>query len=91
MVYEALSNVIYENEAIHLAGAYGFRIPTSNLVIHEHILALLMISKFDSALDLIDAADEDDFILLLLQAEIYILLDQHNKAIQSLNKWVDIY
>ena len=69
-----------------LSDAFKFRNPTSDVVAHEHILALLMSSQFDQALNLIEMADEDDFILLLLHAEISIHLNHLKKAIQLLSK-----
>jgi len=45
-----------------------------------------MTSQFDQALNLMEMADEDDFILLLLHAEISFHMNHLKKAIQLLNK-----
>lgn len=87
MVYEQLNWSIQNSEEIPtLSDAFHFRNPTLDVVTHEHILALLLTSRFDQALTLIETADEDDFILLLLHAEICILMDHQKTAIQLFSK-----
>ena len=53
---------------------------------HEHVLSLLRSGDYEAALDVIDTALNEDFLLIILQADIRIQLDQHRKALQLFNR-----
>ena len=63
--------------------------PTSQAVSHEYILSLLKTTDLDRTLDAINSAsneEEEDFLQLILHAEVRVQMNQQRKAVQLFNR-----
>ncbi|KZS07111.1 putative Leucine-rich repeat-containing g-protein coupled receptor [Daphnia magna] len=84
--YEKLSKTPFQENWIPFSTAFELRSPSTIIVLHEHILALLLANDCQKALDVIESSLEEDFLIFFLHAEICVQLKQNKKAIKLLSR-----
>ncbi|XP_059352123.1 uncharacterized protein LOC130685419 [Daphnia carinata] len=84
--YEKLSKTPFQENWIPFSTAFELRSPSTTIVLHEYILALLLANDCQKALDIIESSLEEDFLILFFHAEICVQLKQNKKAIKLLSR-----
>lgn len=73
-----------------LISAFQLKCPSSDVVIHETVLAWMMTTDWDRALDAVESASNEDFLLFVLHAEIRLQMGQHRRAAQLLSRAIGL-